>query len=113
MSEPRIQSMLWVEALIARVSQGGASAFIIGVGDKERGDLMVKIATMDGNARILTRNTGIGGDSVFVDVTSQLSSENESEVDKYIAKAKERDCDLWVVEIEDKEGRHFLTETVE
>jgi hypothetical protein len=34
-------------------------------------------------------------------------------VDDYVRRAKARDSDLWVIEIEDRQGRHFLTEDVE
>jgi hypothetical protein len=40
-------------------------------------------------------------------------SHEESELDAYVQKALRTDPDLWVVEIEDREGRHFLTEAVE
>ena len=36
----------------------------------------------------------------------------EPDADAYIEKQRSRDPDLWVVEIEDREGRHFLTEAV-
>ena len=35
------------------------------------------------------------------------------DLDRYVERAVRVDPDLWVVEIEDKHGRHFLTEPVE
>jgi hypothetical protein len=40
-------------------------------------------------------------------------SDQEPDLDRYIERALRVDPDLWVVEIEDKQGRHFLTEAVE
>jgi hypothetical protein len=40
-------------------------------------------------------------------------SDQEPELDRYIERALRIDPDLWVVEIDDRDGRHFLTEPVE
>ena len=37
----------------------------------------------------------------------------ETDLDRYIERAIRIDPDIWVVEVEDKDGRHFLTEPVE
>ena len=40
-------------------------------------------------------------------------AEDGRELDSYVERAVRVDPDLWVVEVEDAEGRHFLTEPVD
>ena len=53
------------------------------------------------------------GERIFVDLQSQNVGPDEASVDDYVQRARQRDSDLWIIEIEDREARHFLTETVE
>ncbi len=41
------------------------------------------------------------------------SSRQEEDLDLYVERAVRVDPDLWVVEIDDRQGRHFLTEPVD
>lgn len=111
--QARLATHLWVGALIGRVQAGGASAFVLHHGDDSRGDVIVKVALMDGTASAYVPGMGLSGERVFIDLASQGIGPDETDIDAYIARARARDPDLWVVEIEDREGRHFLTETVE
>ena len=114
MTEARLPTGFWVGALVRRVQLGGASAFILQRGDTERGDVLVKVATLDGGARAFVPSMDFEtGARVFVDLAMRGVGQTEAEIDDYIRRALERDRDLWVIEIEDREGRHFLTEPVE
>jgi hypothetical protein len=42
-----------------------------------------------------------------------VASTAEPDLDAYVERARRIDPDLWLVEIEDRQGRHFLTEPVE
>lgn len=110
--EPRLSAALWVDALIRRVNVGGASAFIVQKGDAERGDVLVKLAQLDGTARLFTPTMDMEGSRIFLDLIVQGVGPEEQDVDAYITRARKRDSDMWVVEIEDKQGRHFLTEPI-
>lgn len=99
---------LWVSALLRRASGGGAFATIVHRGDADRGDVLVKVMRARGVADLYGPAFNPDGPSVF----EQLAAEDEAAVDAAIARRRTSDRDLWVVEIEDAAGRHFLTETV-
>jgi hypothetical protein len=109
----RLPTRLWIEALIRRAEVAGASGFIVQHGDDDRGDVLVKVARLDGTAAAYIPSVGMDGDRIFMNLAAQGVGPDEHGVDDYVARARKRDSDLWVVEIEDKEGRHFLTEHVE
>lgn len=103
-----IPSHLWVSALLRRASSGGAFATIVHRGDADRGDVLVKVTLARGEARLYAPGFNPDGPSAF----ERLNLPDEPAVDETIARRLKSDRDLWVVEIEDREGRHFLTEAV-
>lgn len=109
----RLPARLWTDALIRRAQIAGASAYVLQHGDDERGDVLVKVARLDGTARVYAPMTDMEGERIFLDLAVQGVGPEEAAVDEYVRRAKSRDSDLWIVEIEDRDGRHFLTEKVE
>ena len=103
-----IPAHLWVSALLRRASVAGAFATIVHRGDEDRGDVLVKVTRARGEAQLYAPAFNPEGPSEF----ERLASEDELAADALIAKRLKSDRDLWVVEIEDREGRHFLTEKV-
>ncbi len=113
MYDARLPTQVWVDALVRRVQLAGAAAFIAQKGDASRGDVLIKVADLAGGARAYVPRTSMEGERVFVDLAVQGVGPDEAGVDAYVAKARQRDSDLWVIEIEDRDARHFLTEPVE
>lgn len=113
MFEERLPTKVWVDALVRRVQVAGASAFILQRGDDSRGDVLIKVSDLTGMARAYVPRTSMEGTRIFVDLESQGVGPDEAGVDDYIRRTAERDRDIWVIEIEDRDGRHFLTEHVE
>jgi hypothetical protein len=103
-----IPTHLWVSALLRRAGLAGAFATIAHRGDSERGDVAIKVTTERGKARLYSPAFNAEGPSAF----ERLKPEEEAEVDQIIARRLKADRDLWVIEIEDREGRHFLVEKV-
>jgi hypothetical protein len=112
MSEPRLKTSIWVSALIRRAEIAGASAFVAHKGEVDAGAVIVKIALMDGTSRVWSSSYGRDGGRRWVHATGEALV-SDAEAEAYIARARTRDSDLWVVEIEDKKGRDFLTEEKE
>lgn len=113
MFEERLPTKLWIDALVRRAQVAGASAFIVQSGDDSRGDVLVKVANLNGEARAYSPRTTMQGERIFVDLIAQDIGPAEADVDAYVRRIGDRDPDLWIVEIEDREARHFLSERVE
>ena len=102
---------IWVTALIRRAEQGGAFAVVARKGDARAGTVLVKVLnTGERSARLYAEATRMDGEQVWM---QPARSTEERDLDSYIERAVRIDPDLWVVEIEDRQGRHFLTEPVE
>jgi hypothetical protein len=103
----------WVGALLRRAAVGGAFAAIARKGDMDGGAVLVKVATMDGRARLYGTALNGEGERIWLDLSVGKLGDVETDVDAYARKSAETDPDLWIVEIEDRHGRHFLTEPVD
>lgn len=102
---------VWAAALIRRAELSGGFGVVARKGDARAGAVLVKAVNLsDKTVRLYTEATRGDGERIWMRPT--LATE-EPEVDAYIARAARIDPDIWVVEVEDKQGRHFLTEPVE
>lgn len=110
--EDRLPTKLWIDALIRRVQTDGASAFVLQRGDSERGEVLIKISSLNGEARLLRPAIDMDGTRIMLDLTAQGVGPIEAEIDDYLRRARDRDQDLWVIEIEDRDARTFVTEPI-
>ena len=102
---------VWVGALIRRAEIGGAFAVVARKGDPRAGAVLVKVLNRgDGSARLYGEAYRGDGERIWM---QPVLSHEEPDLDAYIERARRIDPDVWVVEIEDREGRDFLVEPVE
>lgn len=104
----RLKSDIWVSALLRRAMSAGAFAVVAQKGDRDAGTVLVSVRAHNGLMRLYQAVTNMDGERVWHEGEAQ----NARDVDAAISKRTARDNDLWVVEIDDREGRHFLTEPV-
>ena len=103
----RLTARLWVDAYLTRLRLADIPAFVTAHGDDTGGAVLVKLNTLDGRARAFTRSFDLTtGDRTWV----ALAEGEEAEVDAAVARQRGFDPDLWVIEVEDRSGRHLLGE---
>lgn len=103
----RLTSEFWVQAYLARLRMSGIPAFVTSHGDNTAGALLVKLNTLDGMAKLFQRGFDLLADRQSWGL---LTEGAEAEVDAAIDRQRGFDPDLWVIEVEDRAGRHLLDE---
>jgi len=106
-----LSSDIWIGALIRRAELGGAFATVARKGDGRAGAVLVKtIDRKTGETRLFAEARRVEGELVWME---PVDSRAEADLDAYAARAARIDPDVWLVEIEDADGRRFLTEAVD
>ena len=100
----RLSTLVWVDAYRARLGIAGIPVYVVARGDGVAGAVLVKLNTLDGQARAFQRIMSMDGARPW-DV---LVEGDEAEVDAAIGRQRRSDPDLWVLEVEDRRGRHML-----
>jgi hypothetical protein len=103
----RLATHIWVGAYLARLQAAGLAVYVTARGDPDSGAVVVKTATLDGRARAVQRVTDAVTGTRRWDI---LAEGDEATVDATLARARTRDPDLWLLEVEDRRGRDLLDE---
>ncbi len=107
---PRLKAGIFVRALIRRTEVAGASAFVARKGAEEAGAVILNIARLDGTCLLLNQARDGKGNLVWARALGGWSEEARARV--WLDKQIKFDPDLWIVEIEDREGRAFVDEPI-
>ena len=103
----KLTADIWVSAYLTRLRLSEIPAFVVQKGDATAGAVLIKLNTLDGQACCYQRSFDLmTGDRKWV----VLVDGAERDVDSSVAKQCSFDPDLWVIEVEDKQGRHLLDE---
>ncbi len=107
---PRLKAGIIVRAMIRRAEVAGAAAFVVRKGSEEAGAILLKISRLDGTCVVLSQARRGEGELVWVKPLGDAA--DDAAAAKYFEKQIRFDPDLWIVEIEDREGRTFVDEPV-
>src|SRR5690349_17137932 len=108
----RLKSGIWVAAYIRRCQVEGAQAVLRRRGAEEAGAIFIKVSRLDGTADLYgpapqTAFDDQPADRLFISCLPQ-SSPPEADAEARLAREIKFDPDVWIVEVEDRAGRHFL-----
>lgn len=106
MTAPRLTAEFWVQAYLARLRLADIPAFVTAKGDVTAGAVIVKLNTLDGQARAFQRSFDVNGNRIWV----VLQEGADAEVEQSLSRQKDFDPDIWIIEVEDRQGRHLLDE---
>ena len=103
----RITARFWVDAYLARLRLFGIPAFVVAHGDDTGGAVLVRLSTLDGQGVLFQRSFDL---ETGARVWAELARGSDADLDASVGRQRGFDPDLWVIEVEDKAGRHLLDE---
>ena len=111
----RVKSEIWAKAYIRRCQTEGLYAMVLKSGDHDAGAIYIKVNTLDGKAQLYSPAPAGFEEGDFDRmwmVHSEKGPVDENEIDSYINNQLKSDPDIWVIELEDKQGRSFIDEAI-
>jgi hypothetical protein len=109
----RLKSALWVAAYLRRCQVEGTFAVVRRRGAEEAGAIFVRVSRLDGTSDLFGPapqsefSEGRGADRAFSPSLAVRPASDEA-VEAYLAREVKFDPDVWIVEVDDREGRNFL-----
>ncbi len=107
----RLKAEIWAAAHIRRCNAMGLGAFLRHRGAAVGGGILLKINRFEKGCELLEPMTRLDGTRIWMRLGGTDGLDDASAEAK-IARRLASDPDLWVIEIEDREGRHQLDEPI-
>ena len=106
----RLKSSIWVAAYLRRCQTEGVFGAVRRRGAEEAGAVFVKVALLDGNAVLyVPAPQTVYDDSRPIErIFTPTSPQPEPSIEERLLREIRFDPDAWIVETEDRAGRHFL-----
>jgi len=101
----RLATELFVQAHIRQCFSRGLTATVAHRGDAWGGAIILKLNLLGPGCRVLTQTRDTEGEMAWLQVQGGALL-SETEADAYIERQVQRDPDLWVLEIEDRNGHN-------
>jgi hypothetical protein len=113
----RLKSAIWVAAYVRRCNGEGAFAAVRRRGAEEAGAIFIKLNRLDGTAELFVPAPQAAFDEASPSdraFSRYFGTEPapDQKVEERLGREARFDPDVWIVEVEDRAGRHFLDSVV-
>lgn len=102
--EAKLKAKLFVHAAIRRCGIEAIPVVVARKGDEDAGTVMVKVNRGDRSAEVYTQARDAAGTLGWLKATGP-EPVPEDKADAYISRAREVDYDVWVLEVDSRDGR--------
>ena len=107
----RLPSGVVVSALLRRVNDAGGIAVVLGKGDPQAGGILVFVSERGEKPRFLERGIGPDGATALIETGPRETADLQESAD-YWRRRRDRDPDLWVIELDIAGAERFAAETI-
>jgi hypothetical protein len=114
----RLKSGIWVAAYLRRCNVEGAFAVVRRRGADEAGAVFIIVNRLDGSATLYgpapqsAFDEAQPAERIFAPVLGGATPVPEADIEARLTREIRFDPDLWIVEVEDRAGRHFLEQVL-
>ncbi|PCI61628.1 MAG: hypothetical protein COB37_08050 [Kordiimonadales bacterium] len=105
--EARLKTSLWVEGHVRTCFTADMPAFVVAKGDADRGGVLLKINQFSAGISLYEQTLDFDGNKMWRSA-GNFDAAAERDSDAAIAKKRQYDSDLWVIEIEDNAQAYQL-----
>jgi hypothetical protein len=114
----RLKTGIWVAAYLRRCNVEGAFAAVRRRGAEEAGAVFIIINRLDGTAALYgpapqsAFDDAQPAERIFVSMMGGDTAVPEADIEARLTREIRFDPDVWIVEVEERAGRHFLEHVV-
>ena len=114
----RLKSGIWVAAYVRRCNIEGAFAAVRRHGAEETGAIYIKVNRLDGTGTLYGPAPQAAFDDaqpatrLFTFIVGREKPAPEADIEARLVREISYDPDVWIVEAEDRAGRHFLDDAL-
>ncbi|MGY2734286.1 DUF1491 family protein [Sphingomonas sp. UYP23] len=100
-----------VSALLKRVNDAGGMAMVRAKGDADSGGILLILQHGNTPKRMIERALGAAGKPALI-ASGPADAADQAECDGYWRRRRDRDPDLWVIELDIASAERFAAETI-